>query len=141
MRPSTDTARLAFVVQEKMTRSRRTSPVLASTFSAPKKCWRMAIVSALARWSSPSCAAAGVHDATPSTSGKAAHENLRTFTVFLLNVVWMPHANAPRRWMGVWIIDAEGCLPPVMPACRNDPLASDAPASSSNDEGEKSLHR
>src|SRR6185312_6863008 len=84
-----------FVVQEKITRSRRTSPVLASTFSAPKKGWRMAIVSARARWPSPSCARASVHDSTPSTSGNAAHDNLATFTVFLLNVLVVSQAIPP----------------------------------------------
>src|SRR5262249_11862608 len=64
MRPRMDTARLALVTHEKMTRSARTWPLTASTFSAPKNRSRAAMVS----WLTPCPGAATTDETQPITA-------------------------------------------------------------------------
>src|SRR5262245_25061691 len=75
MRPRMDTARLALVTHEKITRSARTSPLTASTFSAPKNRSRAAMVS----WLTPCPGAATTSETQPNTadSTKASAKKTR----------------------------------------------------------------
>src|SRR6185437_8722293 len=99
MRPSTDTAKLAFVAQERMTRSLRTSPVRGSTFSAPKKCSRMAMVAALKGRSPSSCAEAGdTNDVMPDKTGRTTHASLPRFTISSIDMVSCLLARSAAQW-------------------------------------------
>src|SRR5262249_50120568 len=85
MRPRMDTARLALVTHEKMTRSARTWPLTASTFSAPKKRSRAAMVSWLTPW--PRAATDGESQPIAAHSMEASAKKTRVIIGFLLFII------------------------------------------------------